>query len=80
VQSFGGINPEAPDRITTSTVPKCDEPPSGGEVFGVIYEGGTHASDLSRRVGNITGNLDVGLELFGSALDVWLPCFRPKKK
>jgi hypothetical protein len=79
VQSFGGINPEAPDRITRSTIPKCNEPPPGDEIFGVVYEGGTHASDLSRRAGNITGNLDVGLELFGSTLDVWLPCFKPKR-
>jgi Serine carboxypeptidase S28 len=80
VQADSGINPEALKRRTTRVVPRCNEPPPGDEVFGVVYRGQVHTSDILRRAGNITGSpVDVGLALFGEALDAWLPCFKPKR-
>jgi hypothetical protein len=78
VQADRGINLEALDRKTTSVVPRCNEAPPGDQVFGVVYEGQVHTSDISRRAGDVTGPVDVGLKLFGEALDVWLPCFKAK--
>jgi hypothetical protein len=43
-----------------------------------VYPGQLHGSDMSRPLGNVTGSADVGLELFGNALDVWLPCFKAR--
>jgi hypothetical protein len=76
VQSYRGINPEALDRPTTQEVPKCGESPEGMEVFGAVWEGQLHGSDLSTRNVAFAGSpVEKGLELFGRALDEWLPCF-----
>jgi hypothetical protein len=81
VQADTGINPEAMNRKTTIVVPKCNEPPPGDDVFGIVYPGQVHGSDISRRAGNVTGSpVDLGLALFGQALDAWLPCFKAKKR
>ena len=78
IHSTKDINPHAPDRKTTQVVPACNEPPPQDEVFGIVYDGAVHVSDLRRRKVDPQGNVDKGLELFGKALDVWLPCFHPK--
>lgn len=78
VQADTRINPDALNPRTTKVVPRCNEPPSGDEVFGVVFEGQVHVSGITRRAGNVTGPVDVALELFGEALDAWLPCFKPK--
>ncbi|KAN0108655.1 Serine carboxypeptidase S28 domain containing protein [Hyaloscypha variabilis] len=81
VQADTGINPQALNRKTTTVVPKCNEPPPADEVFGIVYPGQRHVSDLSRKAGNVTGNpVDEGLALFGEALDAWLPYFKAKVK
>jgi hypothetical protein len=73
---YYGYNPQALNRPSTTVVPPCNIPPPGDEVYGVVYPGQGHSSDMSRQLGNVTGSVDVGLELFGNALDVWLPCFK----
>ena len=76
VQSYKGINPQALDRKTTQEVPKCNQPPPGDEVFGAVWEGQVHGSDLSTRSVTFVGSpVEEGLELFEKALDEWLPCF-----
>jgi hypothetical protein len=75
IQSTTDINPQALNRPSTTVVPRCNVPPPGDEVYGVVYAGQGHGSDMWRQLGNVTGSVDVGLELFGNALDVWLPCF-----
>ncbi|KAE8444792.1 hypothetical protein EG329_014252 [Mollisiaceae sp. DMI_Dod_QoI] len=79
IQSSKDINPHALDRTTTQTVPLCNVAPSEDEVFGIVYEGAVHVSDLRRRREDRKGNVDKGLELFEKALDAWLPCFRPRE-
>lgn len=70
----------APDRPSTTVVPACNVPPEGNYVFGRIWKGQVHGSDIQRQAGNITGLDPVteGIKLFGQALDAWLPCFKPK--
>jgi len=63
VQADTRFNPEAPDRKSTIVVPGCNKPPEGNEVFGLVYEGQVHGSDLSRR--NVTGSVDEGLACLG---------------
>ena len=80
LDSFRGVTVQAttkytecaPDRPSTTVVPPCGEPPEGEYVFGQVYPGEVHASDLSRDAGNVTGYDPVseGLSLFSKALDV----------
>ncbi|KAG0648292.1 putative extracellular serine carboxypeptidase [Hyphodiscus hymeniophilus] len=80
VQSDRGINPDALERKSTRTVPSCGEPPEGDAVFGVVWEGEVHVSDLrTGREGFEGSPVERGLELFGRALDEWLPCFWDEK-
>ena len=76
VQSDRQINPDALERKSTQTVPKCGEPPEGDEVFGAVWEGEVHVRDLRTGKESFEGSpVERGLELFGKALDQWLPCF-----
>ena len=76
VQSDRGINPDALNRRSTTTVPKCGVPPEGEEVFGAVWDGQVHARDLRTAIEDFAGSpVEKGLELFGRALDEWLPCF-----
>ena len=80
VQATTDINPHALNRPTTSEVPKCNTPPAGDAVFGMVYPDATHGMDLSRPravPANVTTPFDLGIELFSKALDAWLPCFKP---
>ena len=79
-QATTQINPYAPNRPTTSEVPKCNEPPEGDAVFGLVYENAVHGADGRRPFGvpaNVTTPYDLGMDLFVEALDEWLPCFKP---
>ena len=79
IQSTTDINPQTLNRPSTTVVPPCNVlPPPGDEVYGVVYPGQGHGSDMWRQLGNVPGSVDVGLDLFGNALDVWLPCFEAK--
>lgn len=81
LQADTRINPEALNRKTTTVVPKCNEPPPGNDVFGIVYPGQVHVSDLSRKARNATDSpVNIGLALFGKALDAWLPCFEARNK
>ena len=74
VQADKGINPAALDRKSTQTVPPCGVPPPGDEVFGIVYEGAVHVSDLALAASG-QAPVEAGRALFESALDVWLECF-----
>lgn len=76
IQSSKSIHPNAPDRKTTNVVQPCNVPPPGDEVFGIVHKGSVHVEDQIKRGGDPVGPIDDGLELFGKALDVWLPCFQ----
>lgn len=67
----------APMRKTVQDVPECGKAPSGTDVFGVIYKGMAHVSDLikDKRKDVSHTPFDDGLELFSKALEKWLPCF-----
>ncbi|KFY72390.1 hypothetical protein V499_07477 [Pseudogymnoascus sp. VKM F-103] len=78
VQADKGINPEALDRKSTETVPPCGVPPPGNDVFGVVYEGAVHVSDLAFAASG-PAPVEKGRALFESALDVWLDCFGKEK-
>ena len=63
-------------RKSTTKVPKCGIPPEGDEVFGAVWDGALHVSDLRTRNETFVGSIvESGLDLFGKALDDWLPCF-----
>ena len=47
VQADKEINPAALDRKTTQIVPPCRVPPLGDDVFGLVYEGAVHGSDIA---------------------------------
>ena len=70
-------NPDAPNRPSTTEVPPCNVPPSGNQVFGQVWPGQVHGSDMSRGFAsdNETTPMDRGIALFSQALDVWLKCF-----
>jgi len=80
VHSIIKINQKAPNRPSTQEVPPCNEPPLGDAVFGNVWPGAVHASDIFKGLSDPGVGLpaDEGPELFGKALDVWLKCFRPK--
>jgi Serine carboxypeptidase S28 len=71
--------PDSPRRKSTEVIPRCNQPPRKGEVFGIVYKEGVHAGDLvgdSRDPGSVDGrSFERGVRLFGRALDEWLPCF-----
>lgn len=70
------INPDAPARPRTTEVPRCKEAPAGDAMFGLVYPGEVHCSDLMKPNDvNVTRPVDLGLELFSDALDAWLKCF-----
>lgn len=62
----------APNRATTQNIPDCNKAPDSSSVFGVTYPDSYHVSDLSGQGSSATS----GLNLFESALDKWLPCFK----
>ena len=64
----------APNRTTTQIIPQCNQPPDRNEVFGLIYENGYHVSDFLS-----SENAGKAVELFGKALETWLPCFAPSE-
>lgn len=70
----------APSRKISQTVPKCNQPPPGTDVFGILYNGAVHAEDLgtspfSRGSSEKVTPLEQGLALFLKAWDEWKPCF-----
>lgn len=71
----------APDRTTVQDIPVCNQAPADGQVFGLLYPDSYHASDIVDFDIDSSGdlkpgsNLELGLELFKGALDIWLPCF-----
>lgn len=71
-----GVHSKGAERKSTMKVPKCNVPPDGDDVFGAVWEGELHAKDLRTRNESFEGSpVERGLELFGRALDEWLPCF-----
>lgn len=75
----------APNRTITTTVPACNKVPSGDDVFGIVYDGAVHASDLvwfeniPGATENITMPMDDGVTLFLEAWDVWSKCFNQSR-
>jgi hypothetical protein len=67
----------APKRRVVQTVPVCNEGPGHGDIFGIVYNGTTHAQDLGGNLGDEMSPSARGLKLFTSALDSWLRCFEP---
>ena len=67
----------APMRKTVPDIPECGRAPNGTDVFGMIYKGMAHVSDLrkDKRLGKFGTPFDAGLELFSKALEKWLHCF-----
>lgn len=64
----------APKRSMTKAVPKCNEPPAGDQVFGLLFSEGYHGADLASGPES-----DQAVKLFSQALDVWLPCFNESR-
>ena len=68
-----------PQRPLTTVVPKCNIPPPGDVVFGFVYEGASHATDLYAIRGTrgrvAVRAVETGIERFSSVLEKWLPCF-----
>ncbi|KAK2603587.1 hypothetical protein QQS21_004267 [Conoideocrella luteorostrata] len=70
----------APKRTVSQSVPKCNQLPQSGDVFGLVFAGGAHADDMSQSTGSTKGaSLDQGLELFLKAWEVWAPCFNQSR-
>lgn len=36
----------SPGRKTTQVIPECHQPPQGDDIFGIIYDGMGHVSDM----------------------------------
>ena len=64
----------APQRQLVQDVPVCKEAPGKDKVFGVTYPGEVHEKDIRGDITNKSSPLSVGVKLFSSALDKWLPC------
>lgn len=69
----------APQRKLTQDVPACNVAPGKDKVFGVIYPGEVHDKDIEGDIKDKSSPLSVGLDLFSSALNKWLPCFEAKE-
>ncbi|KAJ9134307.1 Peptidase S28 [Pleurostoma richardsiae] len=76
----------APKRAVVQDVPKCGEPPSGTDVFGLLFGGAAHAEDIASIPGYPSGSIDIdnppvrqGVELFLKAYNEWLPCFNASR-
>lgn len=74
----------APNRNMTTTVPTCNELPSGTDVFGIVYAGAIHVEDMSSApytrgsIEKVTP-LEQGLALFEKAWTAWEPCFNKSR-
>ncbi|MCJ1288982.1 hypothetical protein MMC34_000513 [Xylographa carneopallida] len=76
VQATTGHNPQALNRPSTMDVPRCGVPPPGNQVYGQVWPGQVHGSDFGpNQLTMSTAVAEAAVELFGKALDVWLPCF-----
>jgi hypothetical protein len=75
----------APNRTITQEVPACNKVPDGEDVFGIVYGGAVHASDIAWWPGidggqaNLTKPLDDGVQLFLNAWNVWSKCFNTSR-
>lgn len=78
-------NAGAPKRKIVQDVPACNEVSDSDDVFGLVYEGAVHASDLvwfpgiSGSQANLTEPMDDGVQLFLEAWDVWSSCFNKSR-
>ncbi|MCJ1353750.1 MAG: hypothetical protein MMC33_003737 [Icmadophila ericetorum] len=93
-----GFNPAAPNRPSTTVVPPCNVAPPGNQVFGQVWPGQVHVSDIAGRRRRLDGledgggnhrdggdsdsdreldrsPVEMGIDLFSRALDIWLECF-----
>lgn len=78
----------APFRKIVQTVPRCNRPPPGSDVFGLVFPKAVHAADFEPTFG-ATNVYDVkpsqrtplqhGLALFLEAWKVWAPCFNESR-
>jgi hypothetical protein len=83
VHSTTKINPAAPNRPSTTKVPKCNTPPQGNTIFGQVYPDAVHVQDFTINPSipsNVTTPYRLGMALFENALDEWLPCFGRTKR
>jgi Serine carboxypeptidase S28 len=73
------INPSANVRDRTTDIPPCNIQPQRNKIFGQVYPGEVHTSDLFKKSADVmSGNVspaDIGFELFSDALEQWLECF-----
>ncbi|KAK3377497.1 serine carboxypeptidase S28-domain-containing protein [Podospora didyma] len=83
----------APGRKMTQKVPKCNVPPEGGEVFGMVHAGAVHGSDVGAYLvdedeveegypaGYYPTQFWTAAGLIVKALrEEWLPCFYNKTR
>ncbi|MCJ1420932.1 hypothetical protein MMC32_007292 [Xylographa parallela] len=79
IQATTEQNPQAPNRPSTTDVPRCGVPPRGNQVYGQVWPGQVHGSDFSPNPFTMSAAVaEAAVALFGKALDVWLPCFEGK--
>ena len=71
----------SPQRKVTNKIPRCGEAPPKSEVFGAIYKGATHVKDFQVYYAShpaAKAAYKVGIQIFTSALEQWLPCFETR--
>ncbi|KAL5513466.1 hypothetical protein ACEPAH_3865 [Sanghuangporus vaninii] len=89
---LASIEPNAPQRQPTLSIPKCDAAPEFPSFFGITYTNMVHVTDMRVLLEQDANHTDfrtigfyspvspepfyAGLGLFQLALDEWLPCFQ----
>ena len=71
----------SPQRKVTKKIPRCGAAPPKSEVFRAIYEGATHVKDFQVHYAShpaAKAAYEVGIQMFTSALEQWLPCFETR--
>jgi hypothetical protein len=64
----------------TALLSSADAAPANSTYFGTVYAAQVHAVDMAAFDGDaqdVIASFDKGLSLFTSALDKWLPAFKP---
>jgi len=70
----------SPQRNGSETIPTCNTSPAFPSFFGTTYPQQVHGADVFSAPRDSQGEKDAyakGVTLFSSALDQWLPCYKP---
>jgi hypothetical protein len=73
------VEPGAPNRKATTTVPGFNTAPDSSQYYGVVYPGQVHAVDFFSAPNQPTDRnaaFATGFKMFTAALDQWLPHFQ----